>query len=166
MIPANQTQKMWRSALNRGTAERSVRRVPASANSLGRVVPAVWTTASLASAASLGSNPARAGCAPIASAGRSVFPGFLNVSRGGRFGAFLTPKLRIHHCIHGDRLERRSGCSATVVHDVRSVAILPPVSGARSRQHFLKQLCRKRSAWLGYGVAPLRRSLWYGRSDD
>jgi hypothetical protein len=63
-------------------AERSVRREPASANSLGRVVPAAWTAAGLASAASPRGKPAGAGCAPSASAGRSGSPGLLNVGRG------------------------------------------------------------------------------------
>lgn len=64
-------------------AERSARREPAAANSLGRVVPAAWTAAGLASAASPWGKPAGAGCAPAASAERSGFPGRLNGGRGG-----------------------------------------------------------------------------------
>lgn len=64
------------------SAERSARREPASANSLGRVVPAAWTAARLASAASRWGKPAGAGCAPFASAERCGSPGLLNVGRG------------------------------------------------------------------------------------
>lgn len=42
----------------------------AAANSLGRVVPAVWTTAGLASAASPPAKSAGAACGRVASAGR------------------------------------------------------------------------------------------------
>jgi len=63
-------------------AERVVRREPALANSLGRVVPAAWTAAGLALAAIPWGKPAGAGCAPSASAERSGSPGLLNVGRG------------------------------------------------------------------------------------
>ncbi len=57
------------------------RRGTAAANSLGRVVPAVWTTAGLASAASPLTKSAGAACGRVASAERCL-PGLLNVGRG------------------------------------------------------------------------------------
>lgn len=164
MNPATLTRKMWRSAMT-STAERSPGREPAGANSLGRVVPAVWTTAGLASAASPGGKPARAGCAPSASAGRSVFPGFLNVSRGGRSDAAPAPILRIHRRIHGDRLALQSGRIESLAHHELSVAIPSQESGARSRQHLGQQLCMKRSASPGWLVAQPRLSLCRRNSD-
>lgn len=74
-------QKSWRIVFA-GFAERSVRREPALADSLGRVLPASWTDARLAWAASRGGKPAGAGCAPFASAERYGFPGRLNVGQG------------------------------------------------------------------------------------
>ena len=165
MIPATVTRKMWRRAAHR-IAERSLRREPALANSLRRVVPAVWTTAGLASAASPGGKPAWAGCAPSASAGRSGFPGFLNVSRGGRFDATRTLVFRIHCCIHGDRLALPSGCSENLSHTACSSAIWMQESGARSCQHLAQQLCMKRSALPGWLGAQPRLSLWWWNSDE
>lgn len=81
MIGLIASQKLRRIAVLR-RAERSVRREPAGANSLGRVVPAAWTAARLVSATSLWGKPAGAGCAPYASAERSGSPGLLNVGRG------------------------------------------------------------------------------------
>lgn len=81
MIPAALSLKLRRIHGVSG-AERSLRRGPASANSLGRVVPAAWTAAGLASAASPWGKPAGAGCAPFACAARSGFPGLLNGGRG------------------------------------------------------------------------------------
>lgn len=75
-------QKLRRIVLA-GFAERFVRREPALADSLGRVLPASWTDARLASAASLRGKPAGAGCAPFASAERCGSPGLLNVGQGG-----------------------------------------------------------------------------------
>ena len=158
MIPATWTRKLWRMALQ-GIAERSLRREPAWANSLGRVVPAVWTTAGLASAASPGGKPARAGCAPPASAGRCGIPGFLDVSRGALFGAFSTPILRIHDRIHGDPFGRQNGCSVSLVHNALSGAFRLQVSGARCGQHLQQHLCRKRSASPGWQAAQPRLSL-------
>ena len=82
MIAVVLSLKSWRIAIA-GFAERFVRREPASADSLGRVLPASWTDARLASAASLWGKPARAGCAPFASAERCGSPGLLNVGQGG-----------------------------------------------------------------------------------
>lgn len=82
MILAFSTGKLRR-IVSGSLAERSARREPAAANSLGRVVPAAWTAAGLASAASPWDKPAGAGCAPFASAERSGSPGLLNVDRGG-----------------------------------------------------------------------------------
>jgi hypothetical protein len=58
------------------------RRGTAAANSLGRVVLAVWTTAGLVSAARPPAKSAGAACGHIASAERSGLPGLLNVGRG------------------------------------------------------------------------------------
>ncbi len=164
MIPATRTRKMWRKAMT-GIAERSLRREPAGANSLGRVVPAVWTTAGLALAASPGGKPARAGCTPPASAGRCGIPGFLDVSRGARSGAIPALILRIHHRIHGDPLGRQSGCSESLVHDALSGAFPPQVSGARCGQHLRQRLCRKRSASPGWQAAQPRLSLCWRTGD-
>jgi hypothetical protein len=158
MIPATWTRKLWRMALQ-GIAERSLRREPAWANSLGRVVPAVWTTAGLASAASPGGKPARAGCTPPASAGRCGIPGFLDVSRGARSGAIPALILRIHYRIHGDPLGRQFGCSESLVQHALSGAFRLQVSGARSGQHLRRHLCRKRSASPGWQAAQPRLSL-------
>ena len=67
----------------RGLAERSARREPSSANSLGRVVLSAWTAARLALGASLWGKSAGADCTPAASAGRYGLSSFLNVSRTG-----------------------------------------------------------------------------------
>lgn len=82
MIPALLAKNSRRTTVI-GCAGRSARREPASANSLGRVVPVAWTATRLASAASLGSKPAGAGCAPTASAERCGSPGLLYGDRGG-----------------------------------------------------------------------------------
>ena len=78
-LPSNMPSRRKQAECN---AERVVRREPALANSLGRVVPAAWTAAGLALAASPWGKPAGAGCAPSASAERSGSPGLLNVGRG------------------------------------------------------------------------------------
>lgn len=92
MIPRHSPRKSRRSPFA-SRAERSVRRESATANSLGRVVPAAWTAAGLASAASPGGKPAGAGGAPSASAGRSGLPGLLDVVRGAsqRYSAVQFP---------------------------------------------------------------------------
>ena len=82
MIAVGIGQKLRRIVLA-GFAERFVRREPALADSLGRVLPASWTDARRASAASLWGKPAGAGCAPFASAERCGSPGLLNVGQGG-----------------------------------------------------------------------------------
>ncbi|HRA90428.1 MAG TPA: hypothetical protein PK992_20220 [Planctomycetaceae bacterium] len=64
------------------SAKAARRRGTAAANSLGRVVLAVWTTAGLASAASPPAKSARAACGRVASAERCGLPGLLNVGRG------------------------------------------------------------------------------------
>lgn len=81
MIPADLSLKSLR-ILGDSSAERSLRREPALANSLGRVVPAAWTAAGLALVASPWGKPAGAGCAPFASAARSGLPGLLYGGRG------------------------------------------------------------------------------------
>lgn len=90
MIAVLLSQKLRRIVLV-GSAERSVRREPALADSLGRVLPASWTDARLASAASLWGKPAGAGCAPFASAERCGSHGLLNVGHGGCSPHFRRP---------------------------------------------------------------------------
>ena len=164
LIPATASRKMRRTVAA-GAAERSLRRGPAGANSLGRVVPAVWTTAGLASAASPGGKPARAGCAPFASAGRCGAPGFLNVSRAARPAAQRTLKTCIQCCIHADRPGRCPGCTESLAPHASSVAIRSQVSGARRCRHLRQQPRTKRSAWPGWEEAQPRLSLCWRHSD-
>ena len=159
------TRKMRRIVVA-STAERSVRRGPAWANSLGRVVPAVWTTAGLASAASPGAKPAGAGCVPSASAERCGLPGFLNVSRAARSAGQRTLISRIHGRIHSDRPERCFGCSESPSHHASSVAIRSQVSGARSCRHLRQQPRIKSFGLAGLWQAQPRLSLWRRKSDE
>ncbi len=159
IIPARVAHKTGRRTPH-SSAERSGRREPASANWPGPVVPAAWTAAGLASAASPCGKPARAGCAASASAGRCGLPGFLNVSRGAPSGAFLTSFLRIHGCIHDDPLGRPFGCSASLVRSTLCGAFPAQVSGARRSQHSRRHLRQDRSAFAGPGVGPATAPAW------
>jgi len=88
--------RQFRRIVSRCAAERSSLREPRAAHSLGRVVPAAWTALAIASAAITWSKPAGAGCAPLASAERFGFPGFLNVSRGGQRIASISASMLTH----------------------------------------------------------------------
>ena len=163
-IPEKLTRKTGRRATV-SSALRSSRREPAAANWLGPVVPAAWTAAGLASAASPCGKPARAGCAAPASAERCGLSGFLNVSRRAPAGVFLASFLRIHCCIHGDPLGRPYGCSVSLVRSTACGAFLTQVSGARRSRHLHRHLPQKHSALPGLEWAPLRHLLRRSRCD-
>lgn len=139
-------------------AERSARREPARANSLGRVVPAAWTALGIASAAIPWSKPAGAGCAPLASTERFGFPGFLNVSRGGQRTAVSMHYCCIRTCMLGDPYRRMLGCIGALGFSHVSSHFFSHVSAVRSCRHPRSHLggapARSRRA----GEGPLRLS--------
>ncbi len=129
------TQKSAR-RMSHGLAERSAGRGPAGAHSLGRVEPAVWTTAGLASAASPAGQASWGWLCPCRLRW-TLRPARSPERRAGRTpeAEFLTHDECIHRRKHADLFGGGNECTANLYQGAVYRRFPTQLSGARSHRH-------------------------------